>query len=440
MKILKKILSSLLICAFALSLASCGDADPEEVKPVIETYAKCIQYMDAARILDNTEPVDDATATAFAEKLTFSDKDYEQAKVKDAIAKSIAYTVNDMTLTTQGNTATCEIMFARSNYEVAFHEFVGYSDAYLQALSSISDKKTFNITFTFNKNKEGRWLATADSLDKLNELFSFMNETFEFGPDTPDLFDQTSWLFADNLKYENTTSIELDIWFTDNPEKNLYYVVSKDNTVLYQSEPQPTEDIYFRAKFNKELGASTNSAGFIDQGKYNIKIFREDGLPLANETITVIVNGAKGSPSVTKTPKGVSYTIKDASFASMKSLGWWDYSGTLISEGTYCINTRTLAFSIQLLNDAEPVYFAYYFVPGEKADLKKVDYSKPVYENTISPFLYIDGSLFYNFDYDIEDIGVGKYLLVIAKDKDSIDKPYITATCKILPQSSEDFI
>ena len=171
MKILKKILSSLLICAFALSLASCGDADPEEVKPVIETYAKCIQYMDAARILDNTEPVDDATATAFAEKLTFSDKDYEQAKVKDAIAKSIAYTVNDMTLTTQGNTATCEVMFARSNYEVAFHEFVGYSDAYLQALSSISDKKTFNITFTFNKNKEGRWLATADSLDKLNELF-----------------------------------------------------------------------------------------------------------------------------------------------------------------------------------------------------------------------------------------------------------------------------
>ena len=83
-----------------------------------------------------------------------------------------------------------------------------------------------------------------------------MNETFEFGPDTPDLFDQTSWLFADNLKYENTTSIELDIWFTDNPEKNLYYVVSKDNTVLYQSEPQPTEDIYFRAKFNKELGNS----------------------------------------------------------------------------------------------------------------------------------------------------------------------------------------
>ena len=124
----------------------------------------------------------------------------------------------------------------------------------------------------------------------------------------------------------------------------------------------------------------------------------------------------------------------------MKSLGWWDYSGTLISEGTYCINTRTLAFSIQLLNDAEPVYYAYYFVPGEKADLKKVDYSKPVYENTISPFLYIDGSLFYNFDYDIEDIGVGKYLLVIAKDKDSIDKPYITATCKILPQSSEDFV
>ena len=72
MKFFKKMLSSLLVLAFALSLASC-DAKPEEVKPVIDTYAKCIQYMDSARILENTEPVDDATAAAFTEKLTFSD-------------------------------------------------------------------------------------------------------------------------------------------------------------------------------------------------------------------------------------------------------------------------------------------------------------------------------------------------------------------------------
>ena len=438
MKLMKKILSSLLICALALSLASC-QADPEEVKPIIDTYAKCIQYMDADRILENTEPVDEATAAAFKEKLTFSDKDYDQAKVKSAIAKSIAYAVNDMTLTTTANSATCEVLFARNNYEVAFSELVGYSDAYLEALKVCSDKTSYNLTFTFNKDKEGRWLASADSLTKLNDLFAFMDEKFEFGPDTTDLFDSTSWLFAKDGNYENTKCIELDIWFTDNPEKNFYYEVTKDNMLVYKSEPKATEDIYFRAPYTKDLGATTNSAGYLDQGKYNIKIFREDGLLLANENTTVIVNGAKGSPAITKAPKGATYNIKDASFASIGKLGWWDYDGTLIADGIFCINTKTIAFSIQLLGDAEPVYFAYYFVPGEKADTKKIDYSKPVYEATVSPFLYIDGSLFYNFDYEPDEMQVGKYVIVIAKNKDCVSNPYVTATCKVIPQSSEEF-
>ena len=111
-------------------------------------------------------------------------------------------------------------------------------------INDCSDNKTFDITFTFNKDQAGRWLATADSLAKLNDLYSFMDKKFEFGPDTTDLFDRTSWLFAEDGKYQNTTSIELDIWFTDNPEKNFYYVVSKDNVEVYKSEPKANEDIF----------------------------------------------------------------------------------------------------------------------------------------------------------------------------------------------------
>ena len=111
-----------------------------------------------------------------------------------------------------------------------------------------------------------------------------------------------------------------------------------------------------------------------------------------------------------------------------------------MSDGIYCINTRTLAFSIELLSDAAPVYYAYYFVPGEKADLSKIDYSKPVYSNTIEQYIYIDGSAYFNFDYEPPKMEVGTYLLVIAKDKDSVEKPYITAKVKIIPQSSEEFI
>ena len=60
MKTVKKIISSLLICAFVLSLASCNKLKTEDITATAETYAKCVQYLDADRILDNTEPVDEA--------------------------------------------------------------------------------------------------------------------------------------------------------------------------------------------------------------------------------------------------------------------------------------------------------------------------------------------------------------------------------------------
>ena len=440
MKLINKIMAAMLICALLFSLASCK-ADPEEVSAAADTYAKCVQFLDADRIFENTEAVEDSKKAAFKEKLTLADKDYDQAKVKDVIAKSITYTVNSDTMVTARNSATINILFSRKNYDAILSGVKGNSEAFLEALNNSSDQIVYTVNIKFNKQEDGRWLAEADTIDKLNDLYSFLDKKFEFKPDIPDLFDSTSWLFTKENRYENAKCIELDVWFKENPNQEFYYVVSKDGTEIYKSEPSVTTDIFYRAKFDKSLGAKTTSQGYITQGLYNIKVYRtEDNYLTANETAVVIVNGTKGAPEITKAPTGASYSIKDPSFASIKSLGWWDYSATLLSDGIYCINTRTLAFSIELLSDAEPVYYAYYFVPGEKADLKKIDYSKPVYSNTIEQYIYIDGSAYFNFDYEPPKMEVGTYLLVIAKDKDSVDKPYITAKVKIIPQSSEEFI
>jgi len=440
MKVINKIMAAVLICSLLFSLASCK-ANPEEVTAAADTYSKCVQFLDADRILENTVGVDDAKAAALKEKLTLADKDYDQAKVKDAIAKSITYTVNSDTMVLGRNTATINVLFTRKNYDVIFNGLKGNSDAYLEALNNSVDQIVYTVMIKFQKQEDGRWLAEADTIDKLNELYSFLDAKFEFTPDIPDLFDSTSWLFTKENRYENAKCIELDVWFKENPDQEFYYVVSKDGTEVYKSEPSVTSDIFYRAKFDKSLGAKTTSNGYITQGLYNIKVYRTaDGFLTADETAVVIVNGTKGAPEITKAPNGASYSIKDPSFASIKSLGWWDYSATLLSDGIYCINTRTLAFSIELLSDAEPVYYAYYFVPGEKANLNNIDYSKPVYSNTIEQYIYIDGSAYFNFDYEPPKMEVGTYLLVIAKDKDSVDKPYITAKVKIIPQSSEEFI
>ena len=439
MKVINRIMAAVLVCSLLFSLASCK-ANPEEVTAAADTYAKCVQYLDSERILENTETVEDTKAADFKEKLTFADKDYDQARVKDAIAKSITYTVNSETMEVGRDTATINVLFSRKNYDVIFNDIRGLSDKYLEALNSGIDMITYTVTINFKKQEDGRWLAEADTIDKLNDLYAFLDCKFEFIPDTPDLYDSSSWLFTKGSTYENTKCIELDVWFKDNPNQEFYYVVSKDGTELYKSTPEVTTDIFFRATFDKSLGGKTTSAGFLNQGKYNIKVYRTDGYLTADETCVVIVDGKKGSPEITSAPKGASYTIKDPSFASFKSLGWWDYAGTLLSDGIYCINTRTLAFSIELLSDCDPVYYAYYFVPGEKANTSKIDYSNPVYSATIEPFIYIDGTSFLNFDYEPSKMEVGTYVLVIAKDKDSIDKPYITAKIKIIPQSSEEFI
>ena len=440
MKTVKKIISSLLICAFVLSLASCNKLKTEDITATAETYAKCVQYLDADRILDNTEPIDEAAAEAFRKKLTLTDDDYDQADIKSIIGQTIQYTVNSESVTGTNKNASVDVTFTRIKYEAAFNNLVGLKDAHLKALHECTETLSTKITITLNKQEDGRWLAASDTLAKFDELYSFLDAKFEFKPDTPDLFDSTSWLFGKDGNYENTKCIELDIWFKYDPEAEFYYVVSQNNTELYKSEPEKTTDIFFRAKYDKSLGAKTTSTGFINQGIYNIKIYRKDGLLMADETTTVIVYGAKGSPEITSAPKGASYSIKDPSFASIKSLGWWDYSGTLLSDGIYCSNTKTLAFSIELLSDADSVYYAYYFVPGENASTKNIDYTKPVYSNSLEQFIYIDGTTFFNFDYTPDKMEVGTYVLIICKDGMSVDKPYVTATCKIIPQSSEDFI
>ena len=227
MKIINKIMAAVLICSLLFSLASCK-ANPEEVTAAADTYSKCVQFLDADRILENTEAVEDTKAAALKEKLTLADKDYDQAKIKDAIAKSITYTVNSDTMVLGRNTATINVLFTRKNYDVIFNGLKGNSDAYLQALNSSVDQIVYTVMIKFQKQEDGRWLAEADTIDKLNDLYSFLDKKFEFKPDIPDLFDSTSWLFTKENRYENSKCIELDVWFKENPNLEFYYVVSKD--------------------------------------------------------------------------------------------------------------------------------------------------------------------------------------------------------------------
>ena len=125
------------------------------------------------------------------------------------------------------------------------------------------------------------------------------------------------------------------------------------------------------------------------------------------------------------------YAIYDEDFNDyIVEARWWDYDDTMDKAGCYNVDTTTLAFSIEVNEDAEDeVYYAYYYSKDKEFD--KEDLSKPLYSDTIGPVEYeSDGRAYYNVDCD-KKISKGYYVVVVAASEKSINKPYIIAYAEV---------
>ncbi len=124
------------------------------------------------------------------------------------------------------------------------------------------------------------------------------------------------------------------------------------------------------------------------------------------------------------------YAIYDEDFNDyIVEARWWDYDSTMEKPGCYSVDTEIIAFSIEVNEDAEDeIYYAYYFSKDKEFD--KEDLSKPLVSDTISPVEYGDGRAFYDVECD-KKIQKGYYVVVIAADEKSINKPYIVAYAEV---------
>ena len=433
----KKIIAAVLTLATVISASACSfvKQNSEEILASADIFAKCVSYLDGSRMLDLVDTNGLSNTEEFKEKLSMSTQDYDQASVKSTIAQTITYEVLTDTCITGRKNASVDVVFTRVDYETAIEGFVGFAPAYIEQIKACDKTVSFTVSLKYNK-VDGRWVADNNCISQLSGLYSFLDAEFVFGPSTLDLVDTAVWLFGQNSKYDNTIWIELDLWFSENPEVNVYYVVSKDGQDIYTSETSSFDGLYFEAPYNSELGAPVTEEGYIEAGQYNIKIYREDGLLLADETASVTVSDTEKAPL----PTGSAFKIKDGSFADIASAGWWDYDSTMASDDVYCIDTTTIAFSIKLKSGASSVYYAYYFAPGDDSKASDVDYSEVKFSNTVAPTKYIDGTAFLDIDYEPATMAVGTYVLIIAADAESIDEPYITAVCSVIAQPSYEIV
>ena len=132
---------------------------------------------------------------------------------------------------------------------------------------------------------------------------------------------------------------------------------------------------------------------------------------------------------------GKNYTVYDKAFdKKIESAKWWDYDGTMKSQGVYFSNTKTLAFSIKVDEDTnEKLYFAYYY--SKDNDFDKEELKDPICSITTGPSYYKDGNAFYNIECE-RSIKPGYYCVIVSKDK-SFKKPYAVAYAKVLNEEPE---
>ena len=158
-------------------------------------------------------------------------------------------------------------------------------------------------------------------------------------------------------------------------------------------------------------------------------------LALIGVGVYFVINGGIGGNVLERIERkdevetGKKFAIYDEDFNDyIIEARWWDYADYMDKPGSYSTDTETMAFSIQVNDDAdEEIYYAYYFSKDKEFD--KDDLTKPVYSDNIKPVEYQNGKIFYNVD-NSKKIQKGYYVVIVASDE-SLKKPYVVAYAEV---------
>ena len=151
--------------------------------------------------------------------------------------------------------------------------------------------------------------------------------------------------------------------------------------------------------------------------------------------VILVINGGLGGNILQRIEKkdaveeGKKYTIYDEDFNDyIEEAKWWDYGDYMDKPGVYSTDAETLAFSIEVNEDAdEEIYYAYYYSKDKEFD--KDDLSKPVFSDDIVPVEYYNGKIYYNIDCS-KSVKKGYYVVIVASDN-SLKRPYAVAYCEV---------
>ena len=442
----RKLMSAALAGVMLLSMASCSllgqdkktkEADPDDIIELAESFAKSVTTADADKILKNFDDISDKQADKFREDLSLEDQDEDNVYLKEYIASTMEYEVDEDSVDIDENEATCDIYITMVCYWDAIGDLAGSADEFYDVLSSSDSTIRYTVALSF-VYEDGEWKLVDDCFDDLDLVFTYVDYEFDIVDfqDKPTVSD-VCW-YNSNGGYVNTSYIELDVFFTEDVTASLYYVVSKDGEEIYTSDMFLLEGSVFMAWYADYL-VTDDYGDYIAPGDYTFQVYTEDGQWVAEATASVSVSTFDYGDGLLE---GVDidevYTVYDDSFADIDVMFWTDMWGgeKLIGSNTYYADAQDLDFLIYVNGSAETLYYAVYYLGMTTSDTVDINVYNAIESGSIDPYTCPDMSKCYDIDYS-SVIQPGTYVLVIAEDADSLTDPYIVANCAVCVDTSE---
>ena len=430
----KKLLSVVLVGAMLLSATACdfGKVKPEVIIDAAESFAKSVASFDGKKILKNVEDMDKDDAEDFKSRLSMVSLDSDERELKKAIADTIEYEVDEESVTTKKDSATCDVVFTIVDYANATGDLAGKPEDFMNAITSCKKTKDYTVSLEFTK-VEDEWLVTADSLDELDDLFSFIDYEFEFVLFDLSDFEEALWYNYGNYDevgyYEDCWYLELDVWFYDVPGVAMYYEVYYDGTLMYTSRPENIDWTCYEIWIDESIGVELTDDWYMPEGVYTVKVYTEDGLLITENTATVVVNDIGISTGTGSSGEfdDSGFSVYDDSFADIKEIGWIDYGDAgFYGEGLFSTDASALGMYITIDGDGPELYYEVYYL-GTFDDLN-FDLDQEIDYGYVSP---AGGT--YNIEYKPDTLESGIYYFCIGESYPGMkNNPYIAAIAMVI--------
>lgn len=432
----KKLLCVALVGTMLLSATACdfGKVKPEVIIDAADSFAKAVAAFDGKKILKNVEDMDKSDADDFKSKLTMVDLDTDERELKKTIAGTIEYEVDEDSVYVKKDVASCDVVFSIVDYVDATSDLAGKPDDFMDAIKSCKKTQDYTVTVEFTK-VEDEWLATADSLDELDDLYSFIDYEFEFVLFDLSDFDEALWYDYDGYDesgyYEDCWYLELDVWFFDTPEVAMYYEVYYDGILYYTSRPENIDWTCYEIWIDEDIGVDLTDDWYMPEGIYTVKVYTEDGLLITESSATVVItdtgfgsgSGGGGGESYGED----SFTVYDDSFADIVEIGWTDYAdGSYYGSGLYDVTASAMGMYITIDGDGPELYYEVYYL----GDFDNLDFEldSPIDSGYVSPL----GGTYY-IDYKPDSVEAGVYYFCVGESSPSMsDNPYIAGVAMVL--------